>query len=267
VITETTERRIEALRLLSEIELDCYRTEGYLVRRKVFRADEMSALAADVDRALRAHGALTDANNMRVRFRPHHLTGEPVFETFDPISDLSPLARRVADDPRILDCLHDLYGEAAELFKDKLIYKPPGAQGTALHQDWIAWSGFPQSFLTVVVAIDPFTPENGATEVFPRVHRRGYLSAKDGQHHNFDVDRLSTRPVPLYLETGDVAIFGCFTPHRSGANTTGLTRRGYFISYNARSDGGQQYARHYREFHNWIRARASEDKKAQLFFR
>ena len=31
-----------------------------------------------------------------------------------------------------------LYGEPACLFKDKLIYKPPGVKGYGLHQDWIA---------------------------------------------------------------------------------------------------------------------------------
>lgn len=253
--------------VLSEEQIDFYRTEGYLILRRVFTPQDIADLAADVDRVRTEHQAHVDAHNMRVRFRPHHRTAEPVFECFDPITDLSPVAHRVAHDPRILEPLHDLYGEPAELFKDKLIYKPAGAEGTALHQDWIAWPGFPESFLTVVLAIDPFTQNSGLTEVFPRAHRQGYLSAKDGQHHNFDVNGMPTEPVPLALEPGDVAIFGCFTPHRSAANITDTPRRGFFISYNARSDGGQHYVRHYREFHDWIRARASADRKSLLYFR
>ena len=45
------------------------------------------------------------------------------------------------------------------LFKDKLIFKRPGALGYGLHQDYIAWKSFPESFVTVIVAIDPATEE------------------------------------------------------------------------------------------------------------
>jgi hypothetical protein len=253
--------------LLSEAEIAFYRTEGYLIVREVFRPNEMADLAADVDRVCRDRRDLIDPNNMRVRFKPHDATNEPLFEVFDPIADLSPVARAITRDARILGRLYDLYGEPAELFKDKLIYKPPGAKGATLHQDWIAWPGFPESFVTVVVAIDPFYSDNGATEVFPRCHTRGYLSVKDGQHHYVELRDLPVEPVPLLLAPGDVAIFTCFTPHRSAANIANRPRRGYFISYNARSDGGQQYAKHYREFHDWIRAKASVENRPYLYFR
>jgi ectoine hydroxylase-related dioxygenase (phytanoyl-CoA dioxygenase family) len=267
VITNIQTRAARPTRLLSESEIAFYKTEGYLIVHDVFGRDEMADLAVDVDRVCRDHQDLIDPNNMRVRFKPHAATNEPLFEVFDPIADLSPVARAISRDRRILDRLYDLYGEPAELFKDKLIYKPAGAIGATLHQDWIAWPGFPESFLTVVVAIDPFTADSGATEVFSRCHTRGYLSAKDGQHHYLEAGDLPIEPVPLLLEPGDVALFTCFTPHRSAPNTTGRARRGYFLSYNARSDGGEQYAKHYREFHDWIRAKAPVEKRPYLFFR
>ena len=252
---------------MSAAEVDFYRTEGYLIVRGVFSAGEVARLADDVERVARERRDLIDPNNLRVRFQSHHETGAPVFEVFDPIADLSPVARALAHDRRILGRLHDLYGEPAELFKDKLIYKPPGAAGQALHQDWIAWPGFPESFLTVVVALDPFTAESGATEVFPRCHTEGYLSPRDGRYHAVETGRLPTAPVPLELAPGDVALFTCFTPHRSAPNQARQPRRGYFLSYNARSDGGPQYAKHYREFHAWLRAKAPPDKQPLLFFR
>lgn len=258
---------------LSADEIVFYRAEGYLILRGVFEPHEMAALAEDVERVCRTRTDLIDAHNMRVRFQPHRETGAPVFDAFDPMADLSPVARSVAFDRRLLDPLHDLYGEPAELFKDKLIFKPPGAAGATLHQDWIGWPGFPESFLTVVVALDPFTLQSGATEVFPRLHQYGYLSAKDGQYHLLEVgdlppiDGRPPQPVPLFLRTGDVAVFSCFTPHRAATNEGPAARRGYFISYNARSDGGDQYRKHYREFHDYLRAKAPEETRPLLFFR
>jgi hypothetical protein len=266
VLTDTAAKPGTAPGILSDAEVAFYRTEGYLLLRGLFRPDEVANLAADVDRVCRDHRHLIDANNLRVRFKPHRATDDPLFEVFDPVADLSPVARAMTRDRRILDRLHDLYGEPAEVFKEKLIYKPAGATGATLHQDWIAWPGFPESFLTVVVAIDPFTAANGATEVFPRCHARGYLSPKDGQHHYVEFRDLPTEPVPLLMDVGDVAVFTCFTPHRSPPNATSRPRRGYFISYNARSEGGDQYEKHYREFHAWLRAKAPDDKRPHLYF-
>lgn len=254
-------------RVLFDSDVAFYREEGYLILREVFRPEEVAALAADVERVCRQRADLIDANNLRIRLKPHRETNDSLFEVFDPFADLSPVARAITRDNRILDCLHDLYGEPAEVFKDKLIYKPSGAIGATLHQDWIAWPGFPESFLTVLLSIDPFTAESGATEVHPRCHKNGYLSPKDGQHHYVELGDLPTEPVTLVLEPGDLAIFGCFTPHRSAPNTADHPRRGYFISYNARSDGGDQYAKHYREFHAWLRAKAPVEKQPLLYFR
>lgn len=267
MITDIQTRAARTANRLSEAEVAFYKTEGYLILPSVFGPDEVEALADDVARVCRERIDLIDANNLRVRFKAHHKTAEPVFEVFDPIADLSPVACAITRDGRILNRLRDLYDEPAEVFKDKLIYKPSGAIGVTLHQDWIAWPGFPESFLTVVVAIDPFTTDSGATEVFPRCHTRGYLSAKDGQHHYVELAELPVEPIPLLLAPGDLAIFTCFTPHRSAPNTTTQARRGYFISYNARSDGGDQYDNHYREFHAWLRAKVPNDKCPHLFFR
>ena len=252
---------------ISRADAHFYHDQGYLVVRNVFRNEEVQQLAEDVDRVVRDDPSRIVANNLRVRFKPHVVTSEPLMEVLDPIADLSPVANSIARDFRILAILHELYGEPASLFKDKLIYKPPGAAGATLHQDWIGWPGFPESFLTVLLAIDRFTNESGATQVYPRLHKRGYLSPKDGKHHVLSSEMLDVEPVTLLLDPGDIAIFGCFTPHASGPNVSRDWRRGYFISYNAVSDGGDQYQSHYQEFHRWIRDRTPSEAREHLFFR
>jgi 2-aminoethylphosphonate dioxygenase len=81
-------------------------------------------------------------------------------------------------------------------------------------------------------------------------------------------DRIDeSRGVPLELEPGDLAIFGGFAPHRSAPNRSDRWRRQLYLSYNKLSDGGQQRARHYEEFHRWLRVKYAEYGKTSLYFR
>jgi ectoine hydroxylase-related dioxygenase (phytanoyl-CoA dioxygenase family) len=257
----------EALRYpLTADQCEQYERDGYVIVRDVFRPAEVAEMSAEADRLLQRTD-LMSPNNMRVRFKPHVETGEKLFEVFDPFLDLAPVCRRYVLDRRMLDPLASIYGEAACLFKDKLIYKPPGSDGAHLHQDYIAWPRFPKSFLTVVLAIDAFERDNGCTEVYPGVHRRGYLSPADGQYCQLDEAAVaSVKPVPLLLEPGELAIFGCLTPHRAAANRSTRWRRGLFISYNAHSEGGQQRDEHYQDFHAWLRDKYPAER-GELIFR
>jgi len=254
-----------ATNALTSAQRDQYQRDGYLVLRGGFAPAEIAEMSREADRLLGRTDLMFD-ENMRARFKPHIETGAKLFEVFDPFLDLAPVCNRYVLDRRILDPLASIYGEEACLFKDKLIYKAPGSEGAHLHQDYIAWPRFPKSFLTVVLAIDDFGEDNGCTEVYPGIHRRGYLSPADGKHYQLDEAVLKpVEPVPLLLAPGDLAIFGCFTPHRSAANCSRRWRRGLFISYNACSEGGNQRDEHYQDFHEWLRDKYPNG--SQLTFR
>ena len=135
MITSSDDSKACKLKSLSQAQVSDYHGTGFLIVRSVFSGREVSELAEDAERIAYAQTDLIDSRNMRVRFKTHITTGQPVFEVLDPIADLSPVASSIARDQRLFDILHDIYGEPAKLFKDKLIYKPPGADGATLHQD------------------------------------------------------------------------------------------------------------------------------------
>lgn len=245
-----------------------YDRDGFVVVRGLFGAADMREAAAEADRLLTDYAHLQSVKNLRCRWQNNVFTGECTFETFDPVVDIGPTCRRLAHDPRLLAVLAELYGEPACLFKDKLIYKPPGVKGYGLHQDWIAWDGFPRSFLTVLIPFDAADRDNGCTVVYPGYHHTGPLTRPDGQYHELPADTVDeATAVPLVLEPGDVAIFGGFTPHRSDPNASGRWRRQLYLSYNARSDGGDQRDRHYHEFHAWLRQKYAEYGKGETYFK
>jgi hypothetical protein len=254
---------------LSEDQMRLWRADGFVVLRGVFYPGEMQALRAETERLLTERRDLIDPRNLRCRFMAHVETGEKVFEVFDPVNDISPLCRRFTHDARLLALVESIYGEPACLFKEKLIFKPPGAMGYNLHQDIPRyWEGFPRTFLTVLVPIDAATQGNGCTEVFSGYHH-DFLSPPDRPDlymlPDDAVDPL--RRVKLVLEPGDVAIFHGLTPHRSDPNRSPGLRRALYVSYNARADGGDQREAHYRQFHDRMRGHLASQGHENAYFR
>jgi len=240
---------------------------GYVISREMFSGREVEEMAREATRLL-GRTDLIDSDNIRCRWSNHVDTGECRFDCFDPVIDLSEVFAKVARDPRLLDRAGSLYGERAHLFKDKLIYKPPGAKGYALHQDYISWDSFPETFVTAIVAIDPCDASNGATEVFPGAHKRGLIGERDGKYHPLRDDQVDlSTGVVLTLEPGDVAIFNGYLPHRSGPNRSDRSRRLLYVSYNADRDGGEQRKAHYAEFAHYLQERYAEYGKTNTYFR
>jgi hypothetical protein len=254
--------------VLSSEQLQAWRENGFLVLPGFFPADEIAEAGVEADRLLSRYRSLIDVRNLRCRFQPNVRTGVCEFECFDPVIDLSLACHRLAEDARLLAALGDLYGEEACLFKDKLIYKPPGVKGYDLHQDYISWPSFPRSFLTVLIPFDRADLDNGCTEVFAGYHTAGLLTPADGQFQLLPVDQIDeARGVALVLDLGDIAVFDGFTPHRSAPNLSDRWRRQLYISYNNISEGGHQRPGHYEEFQRWLRIKYAEHGKTELYYR
>src|SRR5262249_51220263 len=115
-----------------------YERDGFVVLPGLLPAQLLARAHDDAER-LFARTDLISVRTPRCRWQTNVRTGECQFETFDPVIDLSPACRDLAFAPELLAALRGFYGEPAELFKDKLIFKPPGVKGYGLHQDWIAW--------------------------------------------------------------------------------------------------------------------------------
>jgi hypothetical protein len=257
----------EVGQVLTPRQRAAYHEQGYLLLRGFFPTAVMAEAAEEAE-ALVARRDLIDVQNLRCRFMPNVQTGACEFECFDPVVDIGPVCRRITYDANLLVALGELYGEEACLFKDKLIFKPPGVRGYGLHQDYIAWPSFPRSFLTVLAPFDRADADNGCTEVFPGYHDNGSLTEEDGQYHELPLELIDeSRGVFLEMSPGDVAVFGGFTPHRSAPNRSDRWRRQLHLSYNKLSDGGHQRLQHYEEFHRWLRVKYAEYGKTDLYFR
>jgi len=140
-------------------------------------------------------------------------------------------------------------------------------KGYGLHQDWIAWPGFPRSFPHRAGPIDASTVENGLHRGVSRIIDTAACRPRTGNYNELPLDRIDeARGVPLELEPGDVAIFGGFTPHRSRPTAPEAGAGSFILSYNKKSDGGEQRTKHYEEFHRWLRVKYAEYNKNDVYF-
>ncbi len=245
---------------LSEEELTQYRENGYIVKRGLL-ADLASSLQDQADVLLEME-ELHDPNNLRLE----RATSEQIIWKIDPFVDLNPFWGRMVRDRRICDVLASIYeGREPRLLKDKLIYKPPHTHGNDLHQDYTWWQGLPTSAISVCIAVDYTTIENGATTLYAGKHKNG-LMHEEGKLTMLDRKTVEgVEPEVVCAEPGDVIFFGCFTPHEAGPNRTDGFRRQIFLSYNDSADG-EWRAAHYDHFFSYRLKKASDEKRAEAFY-
>lgn len=252
---------------LTPSELKTYWQNGFLIIPSVFSPKEIDAFREEADRMVNlafqtCQRFSLDINyNLRFEMLPN---GQPW--KVDPFVSISPLFAAVATGRHIMDRLASIYeGYEAVLFKDKLVLKPTDSHGNGIHQDYNWWQGFPKSLLTVAVALDNTTRENGCTE-FWTGYQQGFLHQSDTFDGKINHDRLAKQQ-HLYaeLQAGDIAIFSCLTPHAAGANQSSQSRRVMFLSYNDSRDG-EHYTAHYEHF-RWYRTdRLSADEQSKYYF-
>ena len=203
-----------------ETALKAYDEAGYVIFRGVIDP----ALVAEAS----AHVAWLQQRHTELR--GEHLSHELV------ASD--PFWVRLISDERLLDIAEIFVGRDIALFASHYISKPPfSGQPVLWHQDGVYWPLEPMNVVTVWLAVDESTPENGCMRVIPGSHRgklHGVRNRDDmpnvlGSESAVDVDESGA--VDLVLAPGDVEVHHPGIMHASDANTSPKRRCGLTIRY------------------------------------
>lgn len=227
--------------VLSEQQQTFWRENGYLAYdQPLLTPDEVQALAQRTQDI--ASGKLDTLPIENFSFErslkekgidPDDLRGQ---ERYDAVRLLRFLHRyddlvlSICKKPAILDVVEDLLGPNIKLYTDQFFMKPPfdgGAQGW--HQDSGSWVIFaPHDHVTVWIALDEATKENGCLHYIPGSHKWGYT---DTAHLPNLVSQLIDEEVLVPRKPGYAAIHHSLTHHYTGPNTTPNRRRGIALHY------------------------------------
>lgn len=143
---------------------------------------------------------------------------------------------KVLSEPRYLDVISQILGDKASLFKDKIIFKIPGAQGFKPHQDFnYGWKYFAKTYTNALVAIDDADELNGGIELAKGGHRNGILDPEWELMSDENAAKFNFVLTPL--KSGDLLLFDSQLPHQSSPNLSDKSRIMMYLTYNPLSEG------------------------------
>jgi ectoine hydroxylase-related dioxygenase (phytanoyl-CoA dioxygenase family) len=201
-----------------------YKEHGYLTYGRVFNREEWNDLSHYLDRLL---------SELPAGKRPEWLD-VPHFE--------NPYLFKFLLHPRVLDVIETFIGPDIVLWSSHFISKPQG-DGLAVpwHTDANYWGHRldPMEVITLWLAMDPSTRENGCMRVIPGTHKNPnewkYVEV-DQRENVFDSEIeggqfTEADAVDLELAPGECHFHDAWTIHGSRANHSERRRCGYTMRY------------------------------------
>jgi len=213
---------MDAGKQLSGAQREFFQQNGYLAGlAPVYNSSEVAELKTGLDRLMK----LLRPGESSKEIREWHESSRFLYD--------------ICTHPTILDYAEDLLGLDFFLWGSNFFIKEPHTPSTVgWHQDAYYWPLDPHESLTVWLAFDNSTVENGAMEVIPGSHRAGILkharAVETDSVLTLECERGQFREdtrKPVTLKAGEVSIHDDKLVHGSPANRSSMRRAGLTIRY------------------------------------
>ncbi|MFE7028772.1 phytanoyl-CoA dioxygenase family protein [Streptomyces sp. NPDC057621] len=233
--------------MLTEHQIEEYRSEGFLLLEDVFNAGDIAALRREVaDLSATEHpGRIFEEDGTTVRgIHGCHTTG--------------PLFSRLVRLPQLLSAAEQILESKLHVFQFKVNAKKAlRGEVWQWHQDYSVWGpkdGMPEPrAVNVALLLDDATEHNGPLLVVPGSHRNGAIAPwrpEPGDGSQWEADLSSKLKFALDAEqmakvtaeseirsvtgrAGSLLFFHPCIAHGSGANMSPTDRTMAFVSYNS----------------------------------
>ncbi|MDZ4816865.1 MAG: phytanoyl-CoA dioxygenase family protein [Verrucomicrobiota bacterium] len=214
-------------------DIENFHRDGYVIIRKAFLQEQMDLLLATTKSDLGlADGAfnMADAKGRKSKLKLWDFAGEDLYGMF-------------ARCESIVCNVEKLLGSKVYTFHNKIMMKEPLVGGAwEWHQDYGYWYNdkiLAPDLVSVMVAIDRATRENGCLQVLRGSHKIGRIEHGGvGNQAGADLERVEAVRkrcdlVYVELEPGDACFFHCNTLHGSAANESPNPRWTMICCYNS----------------------------------
>jgi ectoine hydroxylase-related dioxygenase (phytanoyl-CoA dioxygenase family) len=224
---------------LTKQQVESFNQNGYLVEDGVLTSNQVEEARVILDE-YREQSRLLRSSNDVLDLEVDHRASEPKLRRIKNACTVHPFFGRFMQSPLVLDIVEALLGPNIRYRRSQLNIKTPGG-GTAVewHQDFALEPHSNPDILTVGVAFEDSTRENGCLQVIPGSHRGPVLNHFQGESFVGAIDPARndadlTSAVCVEVAAGGLWVHHGMILHASGLNrTSSSTRRALLIDYSA----------------------------------
>ncbi len=212
-------------------------SQGYTVLEGLFTPEEMNELAELIENHQRRH-----EERLRAQGGTDGSISRADEITFtDHLAEADPEIMRFVKRPEFVEVTCAFLGPDTDLYWNQSVYKAPGGtKQFPWHQDDGYMEVDPAPYLTLWLAINDVTLENGCVWFLPGSHTRGVVPHEDTPIGKSCYSlEAAHQGVPAPLPAGSIAAFWSQTMHKSGLNVSDHMRKAFVIQYAA---AGLKYA-------------------------
>ena len=227
---------------LSKEQIDTYRRDGFLVVENFLSPEELDHWRTAVTEAVAERkGRKMPARETKTGEEDGINKESDYFgKVFDQLLNLwqtNDKVKKIMLDEKLGEMVATLSGwEATRIWHDQALIKRPWANPTSWHLDTPFWSFSDRRALSIWIALDDATLENGCLYFIPgSYHSTGFENPGIGKNMDavfeFYPAFLQARSVAAPMKAGSCSFHNGLTIHGAGANMTGGFRRAMTCAY------------------------------------
>jgi phytanoyl-CoA hydroxylase len=226
---------------LSREQVDQYQRDGLLVYRGFLSEPEIAELISSIEQAVAQMG-----DRLIAGMKDSEPAAKPTADDYYAkvflqrinMWKISPLIRKIFLGPQLGEMVSRLAGvDGMRVWHDQTLQKAPWANPTAWHLDNPYWSFASRQSISIWVALDDATVQNGCMAYLPGTHRaadpsRNVSIGKDfGALFGAYPEWAGLEPVVATMKRGDCGFHNGLTAHGAGPNMTPRPRRAMTCGY------------------------------------
>ena len=227
---------------LTEEEIGSYRTNGFLIVDDFLNSEELVQWNKTISVALKNRGGRKFSHSVVKSGEADGINDNAEYfgKVFDQILNLWQTDDGIKDimlDERLGEMAAKLSeSDGIRIWHDQSLVKQPWANPTAWHVDTPFWSFSDREALSIWVALEDVTVDNGCMYFMPGSHKKTRLeepgiSANIGEIFNDYPEYRMMKPVKAELKAGSCTFHNGLTLHAAGSNMTTGTRRAMTCVY------------------------------------
>jgi len=220
---------------ISKEQIDAYQRDGFLIINDFLNTEEVAHWRKSIDKAIKdrkgtkfPHSAIKTGESDGINKEAEYFG--KVFDQIINLWQTDEEVKKIMLDERIGKMAAQLSGsDGIRVWHDQSLIKQPWGNATAWHVDTPFWSFTDRNALSIWVALEDVTLENGCLWFMPGSHKdtefgEPGISVNMGDIFNKYPQYYDKKPTPSIIKAGSCSFHNGMCIHGAGGNMTPGTR-------------------------------------------